>query len=222
MHRWLFVGLAIMAAVGGVGTALVSGQRPKHPTIGLELIAMSEETSADGYVVRIPSDGQSSTRVSIPSPEDFANIKTAEQLANEHTKRLKEIVAKYGWPSKRLVGLDGSHAAFELLQQADLPFQEQALALMQALPPGQVVKLDLALLTDRVAIRNHKPQVYGTQLLCLDNQLGPGPVVDPENLNKRREEIGLPQLGRDLRDAGFKIGRECDSGVDRRVVNDGG
>ena len=56
MHRWLFVGLALMAAVGGVGTALVSGNRVKNPSLGLELIAMSKETSANGFVIGQPSD----------------------------------------------------------------------------------------------------------------------------------------------------------------------
>ena len=220
MHRWLFVGLAIMAAVGGVGTALVSGQRPTHPTIGLELIAMSEETSAGGYVVRV--GGEESTRVSIPSPEDLANIKSAEELIAEHTARLKEIVAEYGWPSKRLVGLDGAHAAFTLLQPADAAFQEKVLRLMQALPPGQVPKLDLALLTDRVAVANHQPQTYGTQLLCRNNELSPGEIVDPAHLDERRAEVGLPRLRRELRDAGFQVGTDCDGVVSPGIVHEGG
>jgi hypothetical protein len=222
MHRWLFVGLAIMAAVGGVGTALVSGQRPTHPTVGLKLIAMAEETSAGGFIIRVDPNGQQQTGVSIPNPEDLENIKTADELNAEHTRKLKAIVKQYGWPGKHLVGLDGAHAAFVLVQRADTAFQQEALRLMQALSPGQVDKHDLALLTDRVAVATHQPQTYGTQLLCKDGQLGVGEVIDPANLDKRRAEVDLPPLDADLRDAGFAIGTDCDGRVGPpRVVNQG-
>ena len=53
--------------------------------------------------------------------------------------------------------------------------------------------VEFAYLTDRVNLNQAKPQVYGTQLKI--NEKGtsyePKKVIDPENLNKRRAEIGL-------------------------------
>jgi len=51
------------------------------------------------------------------------------------TARMKEIVAKHGWPGKRLIGEDGANAAWLLVQHADanLVFQKQCLALMKPL-----------------------------------------------------------------------------------------
>ncbi|MDP1792986.1 MAG: hypothetical protein Q8K63_02515 [Acidimicrobiales bacterium] len=210
MHRWLFVGLALMAAVGGVGTALVSGQRVQNPSLGLELIAMSEESSAGGYVVRFdPSAGGAGSRPSLPDPDELAEqLKTAEELAAEHNDRLKEIVAEFGWPGKRLVGADGAHAAWLLLQRADLTFQQQALELMEQLPDGQVDKLDLAQLTDRIAVRLGEPQTYGTQLVCIDDRAQIGSLVDPERIDARRAEVGLPPLAQDLENADGKFRAE--------------
>lgn len=211
MHRWLFVGLAIMAAVGGVGTALVSGNRVKNPTLGLELIAMSEETSASGFLVPQVQENEPFARPSIPDPEELVErMKTAEQLVQEHTARLKDIVDEYGWPGKRLVGFDGAHAAFELLQQTgDKAFRARALALMQKLPRGQVDADDFAITTDRVAIEQDRAQVYGTQIACNfdDGTIEiVGGVADNAALNQRRAEIGLPPLDADLADARRKFG----------------
>lgn len=201
-----------MAAVGGVGTALVSGNRVKNPSLGLELIAMSEETSSGGFLVQQTADGRGGfTRASIPNPEDIAELmKTADQLVQEHTARLKEIVEQYGWPSKRLVGFDGAHAAFQLLQQTnDRVFRFRALSLMKKLPPGQVDGDDLARVTDRVATEQGDPQTYGTQVAC-NRDTGQievvGGIADEANVDKRRAEIGLPPLSVDLDDARFAFG----------------
>jgi hypothetical protein len=55
---------------------------------------------------------------------------------------------------------------------------------------------DLAYLVDRVRVAEGRPQVYGTQV-----QMGPDgdptprmPIEDPENVNARRAEAGLPTL----------------------------
>ena len=47
--------------------------------------------------------------------------------------RLKEIIAAHGWPGRSLVGPDGSHAAWRIVQHAigDPPFQRQALELLR-------------------------------------------------------------------------------------------
>lgn len=207
MHRWLFVGLALMAAVGGIGTALVSGQRVQNPALGLELIAMSEETSANGYVVRL---GETNETPQLPDPDELQErMKSAQELADEHTDRLKEIVAEFGWPGKRLVGHDGAHAAWILLQRADEDFQREALALMRRMPKGQVDPYDLAVLTDRVAMRADEPQTYGTQIGC-DYRTGQlevvNGVVDPQRVDALREEVGLPPLRDELENARVGFG----------------
>ena len=53
---------------------------------------------------------------------------------------------------------------------------------------------EFALLTDRVLIYQNKPQLYGTQLNIIGGELVFEPILDQENVNHRRAEVGLPSL----------------------------
>jgi hypothetical protein len=121
---------------------------------------------------------------------------TAELSAidDKNRARLKEIVKLHGWPGKSMVGKDGANAAWLLVQHADADheFQKSCLALMEAMPEGEVAKQGVAYLTDRVLIAEKKTQRYGTQM---DGEFNPKPLEDAGNVDKRRAEVGLPPLG---------------------------
>lgn len=53
---------------------------------------------------------------------------------------------------------------------------------------------EFALLTDRVLVHQNKAQLYGTQLKILDGELVFNPILDKENVNSRRAEVGLFSL----------------------------
>ncbi|MGD9637416.1 MAG: DUF6624 domain-containing protein [Pirellulales bacterium] len=107
--------------------------------------------------------------------------------------RLQEIVKQHGWPGISLVGKDGAHAAWLLVQHADgdREFQKSCLEQMEALPDGEVQKQAIAYLTDRVLVGEKKPQRFGTQM---GDNFQPAPLEDPENVDRRRAEVGLPPL----------------------------
>jgi hypothetical protein len=116
------------------------------------------------------------------------------EVDEANTTRMKEIVAKYGFPGKRLVGLMGTQAAWLLVQHADQDpaFQEQCLTLMEAaLKQGDVVASNVAYLTDRVRISQGLPQIYGTQW-GFDHK--PQPIQDETQVNERRAEVGLEPI----------------------------
>lgn len=125
---------------------------------------------------------------------------------------LREIIARYGWPTRSLVGAKGTSAAFLIAQHND-SLQPEALRLMRALPAGEVSRSDLALLEDRVRVNQGKPQLYGSQLK--DSKDGKSLVFDPiddvEHFDARRASVGLQPLplyicfmhavsGRDIQD----------------------
>ena len=115
----------------------------------------------------------------------------------ERTDRLREIIARHGWPTFRLVGRDGSTAAWVITQHSDHDpaFQQRALTLMKAAARvGQADRIELAYLTDRVAVNHGRPQVYGTQVTCIGEELGPAPLIDPEHVDERRASVGLVPL----------------------------
>jgi hypothetical protein len=111
----------------------------------------------------------------------------------KHTARMKEVIDKYGWPGKRMVGEDGAFAAWLLVQHADADpaFQKRCLELMQAAPEGEVTKSNVAYLVDRVRVNSGEKQLYGTQFWTVDGELKPRPIEDEANLDKRRAEAGL-------------------------------
>ena len=109
---------------------------------------------------------------------------------------LMALVRRYGWPTRKLVGVQAASAAF-LVAQHNPRIQQEALRRMSALPAGQVSPADLAALRDRVLVSRGNPQIYGTQL----DQPQPGkpmefaPILDLPHLDARRAEAGLPPLG---------------------------
>lgn len=114
----------------------------------------------------------------------------------DNTKIIKEIVAKYGWPTIRLVGKKASQFAWLLVQHADhnLAFQKRCLALIKKAytqDPKSVDLKNIAYLTDRVLVHMGKKQLYGTQLRILKTGSVPLPIEDKKNLDARRQSMGL-------------------------------
>lgn len=109
---------------------------------------------------------------------------------------LKAIVKKYGFPNFDLVGTDGSHSFWLLMQHQDQypDFQEEVLALMKTeMENGKASMTNYAYLLDRVRINTGKQQVYGTQMRLNNEQTSyePNNLEDPTNVNERRKSVGL-------------------------------
>lgn len=148
---------------------------PSHPALRQELMAMF---AAD-------QDLRKADKL------DQAKIEKADA---QHLQKIKEIVAKHGWPTLSMVSKDGAQAAWILVQHADREpeFQRQMLALMQPLlAQKQVSASDYAYLYDRT----HTPQWYGTQGGCkaLD-QWQPREIAQAEKVDARRAEMGLSSM----------------------------
>lgn len=129
-------------------------------------------------------------------PDELAREWTRVDAAN--TARLAEIVNAHGWPTRSLVGDDGANAAWLLAQHSDrLPdLQRRFLDLMrEAVAANEARAVDLAYLTDRVAVHAGQPQVYGTQL-CRDpgGRLSAYEIADPDTVDQRRAALGLCPL----------------------------
>jgi hypothetical protein len=115
----------------------------------------------------------------------------------DNTARMKAIVQEYGWPSVSLVGRDGAEAAFTLVQHADADhaFQVEMLQFVKkAASAGELKAQDYALLQDRVLVGEGKPQIFGTQLRMVGQDLIPHSIEDEANVDRRRADVGLPSL----------------------------
>ncbi len=111
-----------------------------------------------------------------------------ELVDNKNLIKIKEIIAKYGWPSNSLVGKKASHLFWLLVQHADhdVKFQKRCLNLMEENTP------DWAYLIDRILVNEGKSQIYGTQFFENPNgKLIPRPIKNVKMLEKRRKVAGL-------------------------------
>jgi hypothetical protein len=114
-------------------------------------------------------------------------------IDDRNTARLKEIVAKNGWPTISKVGAEASQAAWLLVQHAyaDPDFMKECLALMKQASEGEVNPANVAFLEDRLLTMEDKPQIYGTQFRTIDGVTEPFPMEDPERVDERRASVGL-------------------------------
>ena len=111
--------------------------------------------------------------------------------------RLADIVKAKGWPGRTLVGDDGAHAAWLVLQHAPPETQRAMLPLVRAaVAKGDARPSDLALLEDRVLADQAKPQVYGSQLAWPPAGGLPTlkPIENPACVDVRRASVGLEPL----------------------------
>src|SRR5207302_4261812 len=111
-------------------------------------------------------------------------------------ERLWEILDDYEvWPGRRLVGDDGSRAAWLVAQYAieDPGLQKRCLeALEVAVSYGDADPLHYAYLLDRVRMADGLDQLYGSQFVTgPDGELKPWPVDDPAKVEERRRRLGL-------------------------------
>lgn len=118
------------------------------------------------------------------------------RLTARHADRLTEIMGEYGWPTAELVGEDAARAAWLIAQHADrqLDVQRRALRLMErAVAAGSASARDLAFLRDRTRVNEGREQIYGTQIAGVrDGSPIPWPCEDPERMDERRAEVGIP------------------------------
>jgi hypothetical protein len=126
------------------------------------------------------------------SPEETAAYDRAVRAVSvRHTRRMKEIVHRHGWPRASVVGEDGARAAWLLVQHADhdRAFQRRVLTLMEPLAgSGEARRSHLAYLWDRT----HEPQRYGTQGDCVGRGVwAPFEIEDPEGVDARRAYAGI-------------------------------
>jgi hypothetical protein len=112
------------------------------------------------------------------------------------TLQLKEIVATRGWPTFRMVGVDGSGQAMLILNHsADHAWQSKMLPQLEKLAEnGEIDGSDFAMFVDKTLISAGKPQRYGMSFKFVDGKMQMYAVEDPDHLAERRERAMLPPL----------------------------
>jgi hypothetical protein len=121
-----------------------------------------------------------------------------EAVHRENAARLREIILRVGWPGEKLVGRDAAHAAWRIAQHAisEPAFMRACRTLLdEASQRGDAPRWQFATIDDRIRVFEGAPQRYGTQLRDTVNGLAPYPLEDVKQVERWRQEVGLPPLG---------------------------
>ena len=190
MKRALLCTLPLLAALAG-GAPPARAQQPPRPVkeeaLRRELRKMYEAEQAlrMGHIER-----------------GFANVTAADvraqnELDEANTRRLLEIIKRYGFPGPALVGSDGWDAAHVMiLHSPSLALKRKALSYYKrALRRGEVPPDAVANLTDIILHDHlHQPQLYGTRFDQVGGKMVLQNVKDPARLEGRRRKLGLMPL----------------------------
>jgi len=121
-----------------------------------------------------------------------------KDVHDRNAKRLAEIVDQHGWPGKSMVGDEGAHAAWIILQHAIThpELQRRCFPMLVAqVEKGEISPVDMAMLEDRIRCFEGRPQRFGTQFDWDENKrMSPLPVDDIKLVNERRKKIGMRTL----------------------------
>ncbi|WP_255154025.1 DUF6624 domain-containing protein [Ferruginibacter sp. HRS2-29] len=123
---------------------------------------------------------------SIIKKKDHANLVFAIQW-----------IDKNGWPGPQEVGFQGVQALFLIIQHADLQTQKKYYPIiLQAEKDGKMLSSNVAILEDRIAVREGREQKYGSQIYYNAEQKKEYiyPLADLKNLDTLRRSRGLPPM----------------------------
>ncbi|MBQ9356111.1 MAG: hypothetical protein IJT98_02305 [Prevotella sp.] len=102
------------------------------------------------------------------------------------------ILQRHGFPRRERVGDFANQTVWLVFQHADLEYQKWFLPQMEsAVARGDIAPVFLAMLRDRIDVREGRPQKYGTQM---DSNGQLAPLLDASRVNEWRQEVGLPPM----------------------------
>lgn len=123
------------------------------------------------------------------------SIYEKNHLINE--RKVKHILDTYGWPTKEMAGEQGNWTICNVIQHSDNAVRIQYLPMMrQAVKEKKLEPRFLVRAEDRIATERGDLQMYGGQMKYYPEteSFNLWPVFDPENIDKRRTEIGLDSI----------------------------
>lgn len=140
------------------------------------------------------------------SPQMVDLRKTIQQKDAENSARVTAIIDTRGWLGPDTIGDAANICLFLVIQHSDLATQQKYLPLLRAaVKEKKARRADLALMEDRVALREGHRQIYGSQFRT-DPKTGKSyvrPLDDPDHVDERRLKMGLDPMAENVRKWGI-------------------
>lgn len=128
---------------------------------------------------------------------DSAEVAGIVKIDSINLTIVTAFIEKNGWQGKDVVGSTGNVALFLVIQHAPLEYQKKYLPHLRTAVKNKISPPDhLALLEDRIAVEEKRPQIYGTQVEFSEatKTYKLYPVFDEKNINTRRKSVGLNSI----------------------------
>ncbi|GET21231.1 DUF6624 domain-containing protein [Prolixibacter denitrificans] len=129
------------------------------------------------------------------TPAIFPVLAMEEKNKKENEERLPELLSQYGWPTASAVTEVAAAGAALIINHASHELRAKYFPMLEkAFKNGEAQPLRYAKMCDRLLVEEGKEQLYGTQVRFDHMVRVPYPIKEPENVDKRRAEIGLGPL----------------------------
>jgi hypothetical protein len=112
---------------------------------------------------------------------------------NATANAMREIVRRFGWPTRSMVGVAGSLAALRIASSTT-SIQADAIRRMWALPADEVPRFEVAALEDRFHVARNEPQRYATHVRETATGVQFYPVDTIARIGARRADAALPPM----------------------------
>jgi len=166
----------------------------------LGVIQKSDQENREKLIDILEKDGKDS--------QVFKELnKKIKVIDSSNMVQVAKILDNRGWLGEDVIGKQGNVTLFLVVQHANLETQKKYLPMLKdAVKNGNAKPSFLAMLEDRVAMLDGKKQIYGSQVDTNKEtgELYVHPIIDPDNVDKRRAEVGLGKLSDYLTMFGIK------------------
>ncbi|OYW79721.1 MAG: hypothetical protein B7Z26_07605, partial [Asticcacaulis sp. 32-58-5] len=186
--------------LGGIANRLKATQETLPPSTR-ELVVRAARDQFGRNAIMLTDQGLLWAKDEQPPVRDYMESYVHTQLCAtdiSNTNWLKAELAQNGWFKISTYGSNADGDAWLLAQHADHDpaFQRDVLALLEPLvATGDTRPSNFAMLYDRVALKDKRPQRYGSQGRCVAAGVWePFEVEDPTKLDERRAQAGLEPI----------------------------
>ena len=117
-------------------------------------------------------------------------------IVDQNTVRLNEIIEQYGWPTRSMVGKDGTWMTWAIAQHShDINFQKKCLKLLEnTLRTNEPEPVLFAELYDRICRNTNRKQRFGQAIIEENGIKKFYPIEKESEVDERRKVIGLEPL----------------------------
>ncbi len=193
--------LFVIVSILFLNIAFGQTEAKSNPKYNYELISILDSIHTNDQKYREKMD-EIAQEYGLQSKEMKEIWKTTTEMDSINLEKVKRIINEYGWLGPDVIGNQGNKTFFLVIQHSDIQTQSAYLPILrEAVKNNNAKAANLALLEDRVALAQEGKQIYGSQIGQNDEtgEFYIFPIEDPENVDKRRSEVGLEPISNYLK-----------------------